>query len=52
MLNDLKWFGESAPQKFIGFNVPMSPYPFWSSDAITLGLSILGYSKYDKLTNK
>jgi len=39
-----KWFGESVPTDFKGFN--QSPFPYWSAEPITEVIALSVLSKF------
>merc|ERR1712093_522556 len=46
---DLKWWGYSTPKEFTGFNDPNSPWPYWSSPAMTHAMSLIALANFQAL---
>lgn len=48
-MTDLKWWGNSTPKQFLGFNAPGSAWPYWSSPAMTYAMSLIALANFQAL---
>eukprot|EP00357_Protocruzia_adherens_P032971 CAMPEP_0115008928 /NCGR_PEP_ID=MMETSP0216-20121206/22262_1 /TAXON_ID=223996 /ORGANISM="Protocruzia adherens, Strain Boccale" /LENGTH=593 /DNA_ID=CAMNT_0002376545 /DNA_START=320 /DNA_END=2101 /DNA_ORIENTATION=- len=50
MLDNQTWFGFKTPHSFSSFNQFKASFPYWSSESMTLALSMLSIAKFDSIS--